>query len=162
MACWVFKGKGNNLNDPTIYTFTGCFDKPSWGLSGYNDGSQAPYDNGRPVFSGWASVNNSLTRVINQEQLNSLVRGTAMYGSSCANCFASLYDCVNGICVESPNGIHTTLEACEAACGGGTGCAAPNICVPPNYCPPDMVCLPIAEFLRIEALGVALGNSACT
>jgi hypothetical protein len=156
MACWVFKGKGNNPGDSTIYTFTGCFSSPSWGPSGYNDGSQAPYENGRSAFSGWASVNNSLTRVTSQQQLNALVSGTLMYGSSCANCFVSLYDCVNGICVESPNGIHATLEACEAACGGGG-----NPC-PPDYCPPGMVCLPAGEFSQIERLSSELKSKNCS
>lgn len=78
------------------------------------------------------------------------------------------YDCINGVCVNSytynTNGIFSTLELCQASCGGsgGTGCAAPNICVPPDYCPPGMVCLPDGEFSQIEGLGVALNNGACS
>jgi hypothetical protein len=87
--------------------------------------------------------------------------------SECSDCSSSIktYDCLNGACVESADydtpGLFNSLADCEAACGSGTGCAAPNICVPPDYCPPGMVCLPAGEFSQIEGLGVALNNSAC-
>jgi hypothetical protein len=119
MSCWVFKGKGRNVNDNTIYTFVGCFVDPSWGPSGYNDDSQAPRDKGSPLFNGWGSVNNSLTQVFNQAQLNSLVAGTQNYGYSCANCFNTFYDCINGKCVSSLTGIYASLEECQNNCGGG-------------------------------------------
>lgn len=161
MACWVFKGRGMG-GDTTIYTFTGCFTKPSWGASVSGVGAQAPYDNGVALFNGWASQQNTLIRVFNQAELNDVLAGTSQYGSSCANCFTSLYNCVNGNCVESSNGIYATLEECQASCSGGTGCAAPNICVPPDYCPPGMRCLPDGEFSQIEGLSAALNNSACS
>jgi hypothetical protein len=155
MACWVFKGKGSTPSDPTIYTFSGCFADPSWGPSGYNDGSQAPRDKGFPLFSGWGSVNNSLTQVFNQAQLNSLIAGTQNYGHSCTNCFTSLYNCLNGNCVESSNGIYATLDDCEAACGGSA-----NPC-PPDYCPPGMKCIPDEDYSIIDGLATALESSAC-
>jgi hypothetical protein len=139
------------VNDNTIYTFTGCFTDPSWGPSGYGDGSQAPFDKGSPLFNGWASVNNTLTQAFNQAQLDSLVAGTQKYGSSCANCFNTLYNCINGKCVGSTTGIYASLEECQQNCGGGGG----------NICPPGMVCIPAGEFSQIEGLAVALKNSAC-
>jgi hypothetical protein len=157
MACWVFKGKGKNPSDATIYTFSGCFSNPSWGPSVYNDGSLAPHDNGSPLFSGWGSVNNSLTQVFNQAQLNSLVAGTQNYGHSCANCFNTFYDCINGKCVSSLTGIYASLEECQQNCGGGgTGCSPPNICVPPG-----MKCIPEEDYSIIEGLAIALESSAC-
>ena len=62
MACWVFRGRGMGW-DTRIYTFTGCFTNPSWGASTYGADTQAPYDNGVAQFNGWASQQNTLTRV---------------------------------------------------------------------------------------------------
>ena len=87
--------------------------------------------------------------------------------SECSNCSPSIktYDCLNGACMESvvyyTPGLFNSLADCEAACGGGTGCAAPKICVLPDYCPPGMVCLPAGEFSQIEGLAAALNDSAC-
>ena len=163
MACWVFRGRGMGW-DTRIYTFTGCFTNPSWGASTYGADTQAPYDNGVAQFNGWASQQNTLTRVSSQSELNSLVSGTSQYGSSCTNCFTTsrLYNCFNGNCVESSTGIYATIEECKAVCGNGKGCVAPNICVPPDYCPPGMVCLPVSEFSTIEGLATALKDSACS
>jgi hypothetical protein len=117
--------------------------------------AQAPYDNGVALFNGWASQQNTLTRVFNQAELNAVLAGTSQYGSSCANCFISSYNCLNGNCVESSNGIYATLADCEAACGGSVNPW------PPDYCPPGMKCIPEEEYSIIEGLAIALENSAC-
>jgi hypothetical protein len=80
--------------------------------------------------------------------------------SECHNCLPSpgqTYDCLNGACISSSayrtNGVYSTLELCQASCGGGGGGG--------NICPPGMVCLPAGEFSQIEGLAAALKNSAC-
>ena len=85
---------------------------------------------------------------------------------SCSQCFASTYDCLNGLCIASNTyntpGLYKSLADCQAVCANGGACGSGKQCVDPTtFCPNGKVCIDQDEYSNIQGLIAKINSEVC-